>query len=310
MTSYSHLSNFKNPSGKPVLSVLIPFYKDDPSGLLRDLIKQSDNKAVEILLYDDGTNDPAVIGKLEGLINSATPEVTLIIADQNMGRSAGRNHLQNKARADWVLFLDADMRPETDGFLADYLALIQSDMADIIFGGFTVPKKAETPDQELHRALSEVSDCLPLSERQSAGAQHVATSNLCVKKSVMQAESFDPEFKGWGWEDSEWAARVSQSYRLVHADIPALHLGLEGTDILLRRFKDSAENYVRFTNKHPEMAKTLKLYIISKKLKSIPGQALMRPLLRAMVKFSFSPIKLRLMALKLWRASWYAEALS
>jgi len=239
MTSYSHLSNFKNPSGKPVLSVLIPFYKDDPSGLLRDLIKQSDNKAVEILLYDDGTNDPAVIGKLEGLINSATPEVTLII------------------------------------FLADYLALIQSDMADIIFGGFTVPKKAETPDQELHRALSEVSDCLPLSE-----------------------------------EDSEWAARVSQSYRLVHADIPALHLGLEGTDILLRRFKDSAENYVRFTNKHPEMAKTLKLYIISKKLKSIPGQALMRPLLRAMVKFSFSPIKLRLMALKLWRASWYAEALS
>ncbi len=310
MTTYNQISNIDKTSTKPVLSVLIPFYNDNPAELLEALIAQCNDSLVEILLYDDGTNDPAVLGRLETIIKSSRPDVTLIIADQNLGRSAGRNHLQNSARADWVLFLDADMRPEDEEFLTNYLALIQSDMGDVIFGGFTVPKKAQNPDQELHRALSEVSDCLPLSERQAAGAQHVATSNLCVKKSVMQAERFDPDFKGWGWEDSEWAARVSQNYRLVHADIPALHLGLEGTDTLLRRFKDSAENYVRFTDKHPEMAKTLKLYKMSKKLKSIPGQALMRPLLRTVVKFTFGPIKLRLIALKLWRASWYAEALS
>jgi len=241
---------------------------------LQALLAQSQGLAIEIWLYDDGTQDPAITARLTEIIHASSQEVTLVIAAQNQGRSAGRNQLQSQARAEWVLFLD------------------------------------ETVDQELHRAFSEVSDCLTLSERQAAGPQYVASSNLCVKTSVMMAEGFDPEFTGWGWEDSEWAARVSQKFTLLHAEIPALHLGLEDTDTLLRRFKDSAQNYVRFTTKHPDLAQTLALYNISKTLKSVPGQALMRPVLRQIVKFTHGPIKLRLMALKLWRASWYAEALS
>ncbi len=310
MTDLQYIKNPQSPAIKPVLSVLVPFYKDDPAPLLQALLAQSQGLAIEIWLYDDGTQDPAITARLTEIIHASSQEVTLVIAAQNQGRSAGRNQLQSQARAEWVLFLDADMRPVSPHFLTDYLDLINTDIADIIFGGFIVPQQAETVDQELHRAFSEVSDCLTLSERQAAGPQYVASSNLCVKTSVMMAEGFDPEFTGWGWEDSEWAARVSQKFTLLHAEIPALHLGLEDTDTLLRRFKDSAQNYVRFTTKHPDLAQTLALYNISKTLKSVPGQALMRPVLRQIVKFTHGPIKLRLMALKLWRASWYAEALS
>jgi len=294
---------------KPALSILIPFYKDDASGLIKDLSKQKANAPFEIILVDDGTGDKALSAKLSDIIETQSSAVRLITLANNQGRAAARNHLQKAARAKWILFLDADMRPTSDTFLQNYLDVIRQDSADVIFGGFKVEDKTTDKSGELHRALSAVSDCLPLSERQAAGPQYVASSNLCLKKSVITENPFDDGFKGWGWEDSEWAARINQSYRLMHLDNPALHLGLEDTDTLLNRFKNSGANYVRFTEKHPELAKTLKLYRLSKTLKNIPGQGIIRPVLKAIVKAP-APMRARLFALKLWRASWYAEALS
>lgn len=294
---------------KPMLSVLVPYYRDDPSELLADLLAQcGDAKNIEVLLYDDGTGDADVNSRLCAAVKASKTPVTLILAEENKGRSTARNVLQTSARSDWVLFLDADMRPVTDHFISDYMALINEDASDVIFGGFTVPRSSDDPDTDLHRALSDVSDCLSLDARKAAGPQYVASSNLCVRKSVLKQEPFDTQFVGWGWEDSEWAARVSKSYVLTHADIPALHLGLESTDTLLSRFKTSGANYVRFTNIHPDIAQTLTLFSLSQKLRRVPGQKLMRPLLRGIVKFRRGPMRLRLLALKLWRASWYAEA--
>ncbi len=307
--SITHVHSLKQSPAKPKLSVLIPFYKDDPTDLLQSLLSQtSADEAVEILIYDDGSALADLNAKVSAIVKAAPSRVEFLIADKNAGRSAARNVLQQNANADWVLFLDADMRPVSDSFLKDYTQLISAGVGDVIFGGFTVPTKAETPDQELHRALSEVSDCLTLAARQAAGPQFVASSNLCVRKDVLLEEGFDNGFKGWGWEDSEWAARVAKKYTLIHADIPALHLGLENTETLLRRFQSSGANYVRFTDKHPDIAKTLALFKISQKLRKIPGQKLMRPLLKLAVKLQMLPIRLRLNALKMWRASWYAEA--
>lgn len=306
--SAPRLTFIKSKSRKmPVLSVLIPFYRDNPSELLAELLKQADVlSGIEVLMYDDGTIDPVICAALAAQIKDASAPVTLIIAKQNKGRAAARNTLQENARGEWVLFLDADMRPGSESFLSHYLSLVQANTADIIFGGFTVPKDAKR-EQRLHRALSEVSDCLPLSERQAAGPQYVATSNLCVRKSVLLAEPFDDGFVGWGWEDSEWAARASARYVLIHTDNTALHLGLESDDTLLKRFKDSAQNYKRFTSLHPDLAQTLTLYRLTQKLRKVPLHRTLRPLMKIIVKFHALPIRLRVLALKIWRASWYAE---
>lgn len=295
--------------GKPSLSVLVPYYRDNPAPLLRALITQAALiGGIDIALYDDGTNDKDLNKTLAAIIREADCSVTLYSASENKGRSTARNYLQAAARAEWVLFLDADMRPDKDTFLSDYLRHIKRDDADILFGGFTVPAKSEDAQTELHRALSQASDCLPLNVRRAAGAQYVATSNLCVRTSVLKAEGFDDGFIGWGWEDSEWAARVANRFRLKHIENSALHLGLETDATLLRRFKDSARNYVRFTQKHPELAQSLTLFKLSHKLRKLPGQKLFRPLYKKVVEIRFLPIRLRVLALKLWRASWYAEA--
>jgi glycosyltransferase involved in cell wall biosynthesis len=305
------------------LSILVPYYHDDPVLLLNDLLVQAQAQAqaqgqaqgqaageTEILLYDDGTSDANINAHLKNTAQKSSAPITLFFAQINQGRSSARNYLKSQAKAKWVLFLDADMRPGDMHFIDGYLVEIKTDKADIIFGGFTVPKQKQSDDTELHRAFSQMSDCLSAKERNNSGAQYVCSSNLCVRSKVLDAEPFDTGFTGWGWEDSEWAARVAKKYRLKHADIPALHLGLETTETLLSRFKNSGANYRRFTNAHPELAKTLTLYKLSKKLKYVPGQKLMRPILKTLVRSKSAPTKLRLIALKLWRASWYAQAIT
>ena len=296
---------------KPVLSILIPYFKDDPRPALIALLGQANGrKDIEILIYDDGSALPDLNRSVCAAVKEANTPVGLFIAAQNRGRSSARNYLKDQARADWVLFLDADMRPENPDFIQSYVDAVIEGESEIIFGGFTVPDHADDPNRELHRALSLVSDCLSLEERQAKGPQYVCSSNLCVKKAVIEAEPFDSEFSGWGWEDSEWAARAARSFSLMHIDNPALHLGLETTETLLQRFQTSGPNYKRFTDKHPDLAQTLRLYGLTRKLAAVPGQKLMRPVLKLCVKINALPVKLRLLALKLWRASWYAEAVS
>jgi len=294
----------------PTLSVLIPFFRDDATGLLQALDSQIESQPIEILFYDDGTNDVQLSSRMSDLVAASSEAVTLITNQTNLGRSAARNALFEASRGDWVLFLDADMRPARENFLEAYLSLINSCCGEVLFGGFEVEPAQKDADRDLHRALSEVSDCLTLEERQAGGPQYVASSNLCVRRDVLAEEPFDPDFAGWGWEDSEWAARVSKRFTLLHIDNPAIHLGLETTDTLLNRFATSGPNYLRFTKAHPELAEKLPLYNISRSLGRLPGQSVMRPVLKLFVKTHLLPMRLRLTALKLWRASHYAEVLS
>ncbi len=305
---HTHSSTFDET--RPSLSVLIPFFKDDAEALLRALDAEVTTHPVEILIYDDGTDDVDLTKSMQIVVNDCLSAVKLITNSENKGRSAARNALCENARGDWVLFLDADMLPGKIDFLQSYLKLMNEAKADVIFGGFQVEAQAQDADRDIHRALSEISDCLSLAERQAAGPQYVASSNLCMRRNVLTEQPFDADFEGWGWEDSEWAARVSKHFTLIHADNPAIHLGLETTDTMLRRFATSGANYRRFTDAHPDLAPKLALYQISKKLGRLPGQALMRPILKFCVKVKLLPMRLRLLALKLWRASHYAEALS
>lgn len=294
----------------PRLSVLIPFYRDDPSVLLRSLDSQLiDPTCVEIRIMDDGTGDAALTATAQATVKAMTLPTVLSTAPHNQGRSATRNALQEAAKADWVLFLDADMRLDHTDFLARYLDHIEADDCDIVFGGFDVEDNVTDWDTDLHRVLSHRSDCLSAEERTRHGARNVASSNLCVRKSVLMEQPFDAAFQGWGWEDSEWAARVSESHRLRHIKNPAVHLGLETTDTLLSRFASSGANYRRFVDAHPALAETLPLFRIVSRLKHLPGHRLARLPLRAVVRMRAMPTRARVIALKLWRASHYAEAM-
>jgi GT2 family glycosyltransferase len=308
----SQYADFSNPAARQTssarLSVLIPFYRDDPRPLLIALASEAERAelSVEIVLFDDGEPDADLNNAVSEQVSALPVPVRLLTAHRNVGRACGRNRLASAAIGDWLLFLDADMTVP-DGFLWGWLETIDSREFDAAFGGYTADP-VTCRAHRLHAALARASDEHSAATRQSIGATAVCTSNLLVRVEIMRQTPFDEHFTGWGWEDVDWAVRADKIGQLVHVDHPAGHAGWQTADALLRKFRDAARNYARLLDKHPELAH-LPGAKAARFLRAIPGQALLRGIWAMMARAPIAPMKARTTALKLWRASWAAEAI-
>lgn len=293
----------------PVLSVLAPFYRDNPVPLVGTLARQIGalEQRVEIVLFDDGMPDPELNSAVEQALDVLPVPACLVTAGRNVGRAAARNRLAAAARGDWLLYLDADM-DVPDGFLARYLDAIAADEFDAAFGGYA-PGPATEPRHRLHAALAAASDVHDAASRTRIGATAVCSSNLLVRADLMARTPFDEGFTGWGWEDVDWAVRADTAGRLIHLDNPARHDGWQDAPVLLAKFRDAATNYARLLAKHPQLAR-LPGAKAAQTLRALPGQQALRGLWSLIARMPAAPMRVRTLALKLWRASWAAEALT
>lgn len=294
----------------PAISVLIPFLRDDPQGLLRQLDTEAPvlAGAVELVLLDDGTADFDLTQQLQTTINTLRLPARLITLAANEGRARGRNRLTTGARGEAYLFLDSDMRPDTAAFLQIWLRLVSDNAPAVAFGGFSLDQAPTDARFAVHRALSGASECLPASQRALTPEKYVYTSNLLVRRDVFSAESFDPGFSGWGWEDVEWAMRVSRRFPVVHIDNPATHMGLDTVEDLARKFDQGAGNFARVVALHPAIVQTYPSYKAARALKRLPALPLARRLMKQAALTAVLPIKARAFALRLYRAAVYADA--
>ena len=300
------LDNTRWAAAAPRLSVLIPFKGDDPSPLLGALGRETG--AAEIVLLDDGSNDPALASRVETLVRDHPLPVRFVRLARNEGRAKGRNRLVGQARAQTLLFLDSDMLPDSPDFLGAWLRLVEADNPPVAFGGFSLAQVEPRPDQALHRAMASHADCLPAAERRAAPEKHLFTSNLLVRRDVFQAEAFDEGFTGWGWEDVEWGMRVARRWPILHLDNPATHLGLDTAPAIAAKFEQSAANFARVVAAHREVVSAYPSYRVARVLKRAPLRALWRPLLKSYALIEGAPVKTRAFAMRLYRAALYAEA--
>lgn len=295
----------------PSISVLIPFLRDDPSDLLRALDQEavSVDGAVELIVLDDGTADADLTARLVAQVKAMALPIRLITLPANEGRSIGRNRLASAARGDSLLFLDSDMRPDHGRFLRDWTDLVARDAPAVAFGGFSLLQAPTDAKFSVHRAMAAKSECVPCAERAKQPEKYVYTSNLLVRRDVFEAETFDPGFTGWGWEDVEWAMRVSRRFRVVHLDNAATHMGLDTVDALARKYEQSAPNFARMAERHPEIVAAYPSYKAAKLLKRLPGLPLLQRTLKGAAGNSLLPVAARAFSLRLYRAALYADAI-
>lgn len=301
------------PDAQIVLSVLVPFYGSDPSELLRDLATRAAtlDDAVEIVCADDASPDPrfgaAAVTVAEAVDGTA---VTVLLAGRNRGRSRIRNLLAERARGGHVLFLDGDMSVERETFLADYIALIRSRPVGIAFGGFDMELGVDDdPSHDLHVWSSRRDHCLPAVDRQRDPAKYAYTSNLLVRRDVMLACPFSDAFRGWGWEDVDWAIRAMKLAPIVQVDNPAVHRGFSSAEVLLRKYRESVPNFEVLYGRHPGEVERLPLFRAARLAARLPFPRAILWLLEATVsdRFRILPMRLRDMSLKLYRAWLYRD---
>lgn len=297
-------------SARPVLSVLVPFYRDDPSPLIDALSDEAQALAgsVELIVLDDGSCDDDLAQRVQARILASRLPARFIRLKKNEGRSRGRNRLTSSARGGSYLFLDSDMLPDSRTFLQTWADLIARQDPAVAFGGFSLLQAPQDAAFAVHRAMSQRSECVPYQQRALQPEKYVYTSNLLVRRDVFVAESFDSEFSGWGWEDVEWAMRVARRFRVIHLDNAATHLGLESADRLAGKYEQSVANFARVVDRHPDFVSRYPSYRVARLLKKAPGVRQWRPWFKLAALNESLPVRARAFSLRLYRAALYAEA--
>jgi glycosyltransferase involved in cell wall biosynthesis len=295
----------------PVLSVLIPFLRDDPRRLLAALDREAADVAggVEIVVLDDGGDDDDLAENLAEMLADLRLPARFVRLSANLGRAKGRNRLAGHARGGFLLFLDADMLPDHDRFLGAYLEVIAEAPPAVAFGGFSLDQAPLRREHALHRRMALGSDCLPARSRRLKPEKYVFTSNLLVRRDVFTADPFDEGFSGWGWEDVEWAMRASRRHAIAHLDNTATHLGLDTAPAMAAKYEQSAANFARVAAHHPEIVAGYPSYRVARLLKRVPLLRLWRSMFRFVALSEAAPVAPRAFAMRLYRAALYAEAL-
>jgi glycosyltransferase involved in cell wall biosynthesis len=292
---------------QPRVSVLIPFFRDDPSQLLVALDKSASGQ-VEIVTLDDGSGDDTLAAAVGATIRALQTPARLVRLAANEGRASGRNRLAGQARGGHLLFLDSDMLPDAPDFLGRWVSLVEQRRPAVAFGGFSLDQAPHTRDNAVHRAMALRSDCVPVAARRQSPEKYVFTSNLLIRRDIFDAEPFDHSFVGWGWEDVEWGMRVSRRHQILHIDNPATHLGLTPASVIAGKFEQSAANFARVVAAHGDIVSSYPSYRVARALKRVPMRGVWRPWLKAAAVQNAGPATLRAFALRLYRAALYAEA--
>ncbi|MBS0294678.1 MAG: glycosyltransferase family 2 protein [Proteobacteria bacterium] len=304
------LDNPARAATRPVLSVLIPFWRDDPCDLLRALDREAVrlDKSVEVVVLDDGSGDDALAEKVAQAIHGLAMPARFVRLMRNQGRSRGRNRLAAHARGSAYLFLDADMRPDDDRFLTFWADLVAREDPALAFGGFSLKQAPKDGKFAVHRRMAMKAECVPFDQRARRPEKYVYTCNLLVRRDAFYAENFDESFTGWGWEDVEWAARMSRRYTVVHVDNPASHLGLDTVSGLVAKYEQSVGNYARLVQEHRELVSQYPSYKAAQLLRKAPGLRGWRPFLKSLALSPLLPSATRAFSLRLYRAALYADA--
>jgi hypothetical protein len=176
----------------------------------------------------------------------------------------------------------------------------------VAFGGFDVDPNPDDRDIALHAFIAKAGECQPAATRANRAAQTLATSNLLVRRDVLAGFAFDVGFRGWGYEDSEWAFRVASRHPIRHVDNPLRHLGLDATETLIAKYAGCGDNYWRLVNAHPRAARdfaALRVARLVKRLPLAPHQLGQAAAWVARDPARILPLPVRAAALKLARAS-------
>lgn len=139
----------------PLISIIVPVFNVAP--YLRQCLESIrlqtlDN--IEVIMIDDGSTDES--GKI--VDEYAADERFKAIHTENRGLSAARNRGIEKARAEWIMFVDGDDWVEKS--FCDYPlgVAIENEAEIVIFGAFQVSEKGKTKKMKYQKDPLQVFD--------------------------------------------------------------------------------------------------------------------------------------------------------
>lgn len=212
---------------KTYLSVIIPTFNraDKLEKTLQCLHEQSLNsESYEIWVVDDGSTDGT-----EALLKTWSRKSPLVHAlhQKNAGQGTARNHALKKVAGEIILFIGDDIYAQPT-FLEQHTQFHQDHPEEnIACLGLTEWDQTQpiTPFMEWLVDGGPQFAYKKLRPNQEAGFWYFYTSNISLKRSLLLKESFDEDFKGYGWEDIELGYRLQKKHglKLLYTPLALAH---------------------------------------------------------------------------------------
>jgi len=229
-----------------MLSILIPTYNYNVYPLVTELKNQADVLGIdyEILVQDDGSSLYLEENrKINDLVNCFFFE-----NNENSGRSKVRNLLSNRAKFNWLLFLDSDTFPKNSDFIQKYIQNI-SLKTRIIYGGIEYQKSKPEKTKILRWVYGKKREALSVEKRNEEKYLSFLTLNFLMNKSVIERVKFNENIPNLRHEDTLF------SYDLFKNNVPIDHLknvvihhGLDENRAFLKKSKESIEGLLFLLN--------------------------------------------------------------
>ena len=214
------------------LSVLIPTYNYDCTGLVRQLLLQLPPEG-ELIVGDDCSTDSAINAKNREI--EKLPGCRIFWANHNMGRAAIRNALAREAKGEWLLFIDADAEVRSESFIANYLTMTEE--AQVICGGTGNLPRCPRPAARLRYDYEvAVEKRLTLEYRRHSPYAQFTTFNFLILRELFLSICFDEQLHEYGHEDTRFGLELKRrSIKVLHIDNKLTHRGLEDAEVYLQK---------------------------------------------------------------------------
>lgn len=212
-----------------MLSILVPTYNYAVDTLILHLSRELENlkTPIEIIVLDDASTDHDV------LLKNASVEhlCSYIKLPKNLGRTHARNHLAKAANYENLLFLDADVLPLEENFIATYLKHLGE--RKITLGGIVYCDKVEKK-YSLRWKYGKSREARSLPERKkNPFSSIISMAFLIDKSSFLKLNLTDKNQYGL---DTLFSYLIKKNnVEVNHIDNPIIHNGLESNEVYLKK---------------------------------------------------------------------------
>ena len=229
-----------------MLSILIPVYNFNIVKLVNTIHAQASLCAIdfEIICLDDYSNES--ISSVNATINTLT-HTHYLKNDENKGRNKTRLLLCEKAKYDWLLFLDADVIPKNDNHISNYLKLLETRF-DAIYGGFAYYNDPPEQRFKLRWQYGRHREEVKAGIRNKKPYKVIISANFIIKKAVFKAINKQIVGHYYGEDNQLGALLKSNAIKVLHIDNEVYHLGIEPSLKYLKKKEQAALTLLHLYN--------------------------------------------------------------
>lgn len=225
------------------LTVCIPVYNQDVTGLVCALIKQTKlTKGFANIVVLDDHSETAFHQKNSVL----SKEVTYIRLDSNIGRSKIRNRFLEHTDSDYLLFIDCDSTIIDDSYIPCYQDFLEQHHPSVVVGSSVYQTEPPSRQYKLRWTYGYKVESESYEKRRHNSNTTFKTNNFIISKECFHKVSFNEELSGYGHEDTLFGYELNKNnIDIKQLNNPVLNGELDTNEAFLLKTEEGLGNLLK-----------------------------------------------------------------